>query len=146
MRTNSDRSVFIKILDEVPFVSYAAKKSGIARATIYRWKKNNPEFREQLEMSLDSGRDQLIDVAEMALIEKIKSRDITAIKFFLQHNSERYRQVRNRKEDPQNKSDYEKYIDESLHGLSDEALDRQIRELEEDEDRMKNKNNDSKPD
>lgn len=105
MRSKYERSKFIKILEEAPFVSYAAKKVGISRASIYRWQKNDPEFKMAINRALNSGRDQLIDVAEMALIEKIKSKDMGAIKFFLQHNDIRYRPVRTTYVPPNNDDD-----------------------------------------
>ncbi|MFH0892789.1 MAG: phBC6A51 family helix-turn-helix protein [Candidatus Falkowbacteria bacterium] len=144
MKTKFEQSRFIKILEEAPFISYAAKKAGIARATIYRWKKNNPEFREQLERALDSGRDHLIDIAEIALVEKIKSKDMTAIKFFLQHNDTRYRPMRAVSAPPESNkklSDEETFIYDSLSQLSDEALDRQIKEVEQEIIEEKKENN-----
>lgn len=94
MRSKFDKSNFAKLLEEAPFISYAAKKTGIARATIYRWKKNNPDFRDGLEEALKSGRSHYCDIAEMALAEKIKAKEMGAIKFYLQHNDSRYRPVR----------------------------------------------------
>ncbi|MFA5287460.1 MAG: hypothetical protein WC394_04230 [Candidatus Omnitrophota bacterium] len=94
MRSKFDKSNFAKLLEEAPFISYAAKKTGIARATIYRWKKNNQDFRDAINKNLESGRRHLCDIAEMALVEKIKSKDLGAIKFYLQYNDERYRPVR----------------------------------------------------
>lgn len=130
MRKKYDKSKFIKTLEEAPFVSYAAKKSGIARATIYRWKKENPEFRLAMEKALNSGRDQLGEIAEMALIEKIKSKDMTAIKFYLQHNNEKYRPVRTAYVPPNNMIESEKHCPvceqvKALHGMPT----KQVREL-----------------
>lgn len=94
MKAKYEQTKFIKLLGEVPFISYAAKKSGISRATIYRWKKENPEFKEAINKALKHGRETLVDVAEMALVEKIKAKDLGAIKFFLQHNDKRYLPMR----------------------------------------------------
>jgi len=137
MKTKYEQSKFIKILEEAPFISYAAKKTGISRATIYRWKKSNPEFRGQLEKALSSGREHLIDVAEMALIEKIRAKDMAAIKFFLQHNDKRYRPVRTAFIPPppldEKLKDWEVCETcgaKSFSRLSDEELDKMIKEIE----------------
>jgi transposase len=149
MKNRYEQSKFIKILEEAPFISYAAKKSGISRATIYRWKKNNPEFREQLEKALNSGREHLVDIAEMALVEKIKGKDMTAIKFFLQHNDKRYRPVRTAfipppPPEPETKlkdwSICENCGSDRISRLSDEDLNSEIKELE---NKLKDENNTS---
>lgn len=130
MKRKYEQSKFIKTLEDVPFVSYAAKKAGIARATIYRWKKENPEFRFAMEKALNSGRDQLTDMAEMALVENIKNKDMGAIKFFLQHNNEKYRPVRTTYVPPNSGGGSEKHCPvceqvKALHGMPA----KQVREL-----------------
>jgi hypothetical protein len=94
MKKKYERSKFIKTLEDAPFVSYAAKKVGISRATIYRWMNSNQEFREAVNVALDSGRNHVGDIAEMSLVELIKSKNLAAIKFFLQHNNRRYLPMR----------------------------------------------------
>lgn len=90
MKGKYDKSKFIEVLKEIPFVSYAAKKAGIARATIYRWQKSDKDFRQAVDSALIEGRGQLGDLAEMKLVEKVKEKDMGAIKFYLQHNDKRY--------------------------------------------------------
>jgi hypothetical protein len=94
MRGKFERLKFIQILEDTPFISYAAKKSGVAKATIYRWMKSDSNFQSAVDLALESGRRHLSDIAEMALTEKIKSKDLGAIKFYLQNNNKRYRPVR----------------------------------------------------
>lgn len=81
----------IEILKEAPFFTYAAKKVGVARSTLYRWYQNDKEFQQAVDSALTDGRGQLGDIAEMKLIELIKKGDLNAIKFFLLHNDKRYR-------------------------------------------------------
>jgi len=90
MRTSDEKSVFLETLKEMPFISYAAKKSGIARSTIYRWMKDNQEFNKLVTKTSKDGRDQLVDLAEMMLVKLIKEGNLKAITFFLMHNSKRY--------------------------------------------------------
>jgi len=146
MKSKYDQSKFVKVLEEAPFVSYAAKKVGMARSTIYRWKKSNPEFREQFDKALNSGREHLIDIAEMALVEKIKGKDMGAIKFFLQHNDKRYRPVRTAfippAPPPEEKTKgwdvYATRRADEYSQLSDEDLDEAIKKLKNE---LKNENN-----
>jgi hypothetical protein len=95
MAHNSDtRARFLQILAETPFVNQAAKKVGVSRAQIYRWKKDNKEFREAMSKALEDGRENLIEVSEMSLVKKIRDGDTGATKYFLSHNSPRYRPLR----------------------------------------------------
>lgn len=90
MRNAYDKSKFIETLKEYPFVSFAAKKSGISRATIYRWMKDNPEFKKAMDDASEEGRLQCNDIAEMALMKQVKAGSLPAIKFFLTNNHEKY--------------------------------------------------------
>jgi hypothetical protein len=90
MRTNLEKSKFLEILRERPFISYACKKVGISKATIYRWIKNNANFKEKVDSALRLGREGLIDIAEMALCKKINEGDGPSIRYFLTNNDSRY--------------------------------------------------------
>lgn len=95
MAHNGDtRARFLQILADTPFVNQAAKKVGVSRAQIYRWKKDNKEFREEMDKALAEGRENLIEVSEMSLVKKIRDGDTGATKYFLAHNSERYKPMR----------------------------------------------------
>ncbi|BFD24834.1 MAG: hypothetical protein JST_000142 [Candidatus Parcubacteria bacterium] len=90
MRTNLEKSKFLEILRERPFISYACKKVGISKATIYRWIKNNANFKEKVDNALHFGRKELIDITEMALYKKINEGDGPSIRYFLANNDSRY--------------------------------------------------------
>ena len=64
-------------------VSEACKLSNISRQTYYRWKESNEQFRERC----DSVPDELLDMAEHALLTEIKNKDskghTTAYIFYL---------------------------------------------------------------
>lgn len=90
MRTNRDRSKFLQYLEDTPFVYYAAKKAGIAPATIYRWMKDNAVFKKEVDKAINEGRDKINDIAEMKLIKKIEAGEMRAIVFYLTHNNRRY--------------------------------------------------------
>ena len=85
-----DKERFLAVLAETPLISYASKKSGISRATIYRLMKDDHRFKQKVQKALKIGRQNITDVAESALMKLIKDGHMPAIKFFLQHNSKRY--------------------------------------------------------
>ncbi|MFA6228304.1 MAG: hypothetical protein WC668_03935 [Patescibacteria group bacterium] len=72
-------------------VTIACLKSGVNRATFYRWKQESNEFKERAEQAELSGRENNCDIAEQSLMLKIKDKDLGAIKYLLSHNSPRYK-------------------------------------------------------
>lgn len=89
-RSSDEKSRLIQLLSETPFTNHACKKVGISRATFYRWKKDNPDFRKSVDKALHDGRTNLIEVAEAMIAKKVKEGESWAIKFFLTHNSKTY--------------------------------------------------------
>ena len=90
MRTSAEKSKFIEALRETPFISYAAKRAGVSRSTIYRWLKDNRGFKDKTEKASGEGRKLFNDIAEMALLALIKKGNLRAIMFYLSHNNPRY--------------------------------------------------------
>jgi hypothetical protein len=60
-------------------VTKASHDTGIGRSTYYRWLAEDECFREKLEIC----KEEMIDLAETALLEKIKKGDTISIIFFL---------------------------------------------------------------
>lgn len=94
MRNNNFRTKVAEALSETPLVAYACKKVGISRATFYRWRKDNLEFRKQVDEVLKNGRAYVSELCEASMIKEIKNGNLSAIKFWLQNNDPRYRPIR----------------------------------------------------
>lgn len=90
MKGKYAKSKFIQNLEEMPFISYAAKQAGVARSTIYRWTDSDYEFRRAVDRAMSLSRTRLVDIAELALVKRIKEGHLGAIIFYLQHNDKRY--------------------------------------------------------
>ena len=93
-RNSEDRSMFLRNLAEFPYVYYAAKKSGINPSTIYRWMGSNPDFAKEVRALLRSGLANQNQKIEMVLVKKALGGDLGAIKFYLPHNSKKYRPMK----------------------------------------------------
>lgn len=89
-RSSDDRSRFLQILADTPFLFHACKKAGISRSAVYRWMKSNPEFKKTVNKMLDEGRTNMAEIGEIALMKKVQQGETGAIKFLLTHNSKRY--------------------------------------------------------
>lgn len=77
-----------KIIEEIRNVyipSIACQKTGISRATLYRWMIDDYEFGREFKKSQVEGRSTINDLAESKLIGRIKNDDIKAATFWLTH-------------------------------------------------------------
>ncbi len=89
-RFSDEKNQLIQILMETPMVNLACKKVGIGRATYYRWIKDNPRFKKEVNRALEYGRSYWNEIAESGLLKNIKNGDMSAIKYFLSNNDKRY--------------------------------------------------------
>ncbi len=90
MKSNFTRNQIVEILSEKPFINYACKKAGIARATVYRWIKDIPEFRQAIDEALKHGRANAGEIAESKLLKLVNEGDFRAIQYYLNNNDPRY--------------------------------------------------------
>lgn len=77
-------------LKKTPIVQVACEKTGISRATYYRWRKDDPEFADNADIAIDEGLNLINDMAESQLISAIKDRNLTGIIFWLKNHHKNY--------------------------------------------------------
>lgn len=91
-RKTRDKKVrLLKELEENPLVTRACSRLKISRATFYRWRDQDPAFREMVAIAIERGRDKISDFAESKLYENVSNNNQQAISFVLRHNSKKYR-------------------------------------------------------
>lgn len=93
-RTREDRSNFLRLLAEKPFIYYACRKAGISRATIYRWMKDNPAFKAEVERVLQEGKINQSEGVEMMLVKRAMEGHFQSMRYYLAHNTSKYRPQR----------------------------------------------------
>lgn len=91
MKTNEQKLKLIEQIKKTPIIQIACEKSGIGRATYYRWKKEDSQFREAAETALYEGESLINDMAESQLISAIRNQNMTAIIFWLKNHHKKYR-------------------------------------------------------
>lgn len=91
MKTNEQKKKLIEQIRKTPIIQIACEKSGIGRATYYRWKKSDSKFREAAEEALHEGESLINDMAESQLISAIRNQNMTAIIFWLKNHHKKYR-------------------------------------------------------
>lgn len=89
-RRDQRKTDVIEHLQKVPIIEIACEKTGIGRATFYRWRKDDPEFAEAVDKALNDGSQLVSDMAESKLISAIKEENLSAIMFWLKHHHQRY--------------------------------------------------------
>ncbi len=90
MKTDKNKQILIDQLRKTPIIQIACEKSGIGRATYYRWKKDDAKFCENADEALQEGSLLVNDIAESQLMSAIKDKNITAIIFWLKHHHPNY--------------------------------------------------------
>lgn len=90
MKKHRKAKLFLEELRNTPIMTAVCKQVGLSRQTIFRWLKEDPEFRKEYEECMEHGVGNVNDLAISQTINKIKQGDSGMIKFWLLHNHERY--------------------------------------------------------
>ena len=90
-KSQKAKDAFLEQLRKTPILQIACEKLDVHRMSIYRWKKDDPEFAKAVEDALLEGRLLVNDLAESQLIGAIKDRNMTAIITWLKHNHPNYK-------------------------------------------------------
>ncbi len=104
---------FLEHLTNIPNVSNACERSGIARNTIYTWLKEDPEFKIEFNIAYLKGIDVICDLVEGKLLTQVSQNSFRAIKHWLENNHPRYRKPR-----PRNIFDTNEDDDDSISGIT----------------------------
>ena len=81
---------FLAELEKLPIIQVACKKVGVSRNSIYRWRKEDFDFAEKMDESIDKGIDFINDMSENQLLTLIKEKKFPAIRLWLAHHHPRY--------------------------------------------------------
>lgn len=91
MKTEDERKKLIEQIKKTPIVQIACERSGISRATYYRWRKASKKFREEADQALFEGVALINELAESQLISGIRDKNMTAIIYWLKHHHKDYK-------------------------------------------------------
>ena len=90
MKKDKVKTAFLEQLTKIPIIQLACEKIGIARATVYRWKSEDKEFKKKMEDALREGETMINDMSEAQVISLIKDKNWHAISFWLRHHHPKY--------------------------------------------------------
>lgn len=92
MKTHATKKLFLENLKRVPIIQVACEKSGVSRATVYRWRDKDKKFKKSLEEALSEGEALVNDMGESQLITLIREKNFPAIRFWLNHRHTKFKE------------------------------------------------------
>jgi hypothetical protein len=89
-RQEKDKQALVDTLKEMPIIQVACKKAGISRATYYRWRTDDKNFKRQSESAMGQGFEYINDMSESQVVALIREKKLPAIILWLRHHHPRY--------------------------------------------------------
>lgn len=89
-RKTKNKKLILEQLKKTPIVQIVCEKSGVGRATYYRWRKEDPEFSRLADQAISEGQLLVNDLAESQLISAIRDKNLSAIVFWLKTHHPSY--------------------------------------------------------
>ena len=89
-RQAKEKAALLEQLKRMPIVHIACEKASVGRATYYRWRTDDKEFRKQADEAIAEGEALITDLSESQLIALIKDRKFPAVQMWLRHHHPKY--------------------------------------------------------
>lgn len=86
----NQKELLLEQLRKIPIVQIACERSGVSRATFYRWRSEDAEFKQSAEQAILEGEALITDMTESQLVSLIKDRNFHAIQLWLRHHHPKY--------------------------------------------------------
>lgn len=110
-RQDRQKAALLEHLRKSPIIQIACERTGIGRATYYRWKQEDEAFAAAADQAVIDGASLINDMAESQLLAAIRDRNLTAIIFWLKHHHPAY--------------EHRVKLSGTLHHVTDELTDDQ---------------------
>lgn len=91
MKAYQKEDVIVEIENELTIKS-VCKKLGLSRQTVYRWLKEDKNFKKDVFNARKTAIEDMNDECENRVLSKIKNDDAGMIKFWLRHHHDDYKQ------------------------------------------------------
>src|SRR3989344_4955114 len=87
---HDQKKLVVQQLKKNPIIQFVCERSGVSRATFYRWQKEDADFTKEVNEAIKEGVALVSDVAESQLLSAIKDKNMTAIIFWLKNRHAAY--------------------------------------------------------
>jgi len=91
MKKDKTSKQFLEELKKVPIVQVACEKTGVSRNSVYRWRRGDKKFEEEMDKAMSEGVAFVNDMSESQLLTMIKEKNWSAISFWLRHRNDNYK-------------------------------------------------------
>jgi len=92
MKKDKTKSSLIEQLKKAPIVQIGCERAGVSRATYYRWRKEDGEFKKASDEAIIEGETLITDMSESQLISMIRDGNFQAVQLWLRHHHPKYGQ------------------------------------------------------
>lgn len=89
-RQAKEKTLLLEHLKKMPIVHIACDKASVGRATYYRWRKEDAEFRKLADAAISEGEAIITDMSESQLISLIKDKKFPALQLWLRTHHPKY--------------------------------------------------------
>ena len=121
-KLEKQKQLLLEQLRIVPIVELAVKRTGISRATFYRWCSEDEAFKTDTENAKVDGIENINDMSEAQLIGMMKEKKYQATALWLKHNHPRF--MSQDKQDHLRRTQKKQELREDQQRLVKEALSR----------------------
>jgi len=90
MKKNKSKKQILEQLRKMPIIQVACEKSGVARASFYRWKQKDKDFSKEIDTAISEGEAMITDMSEAQLITLIRDKNFQAIQLWLKNHHGKY--------------------------------------------------------
>lgn len=90
MKENKSKKLILEQLRKMPLIQVACEKSGVARASFYRWKQKDKEFAKEIDTAIAEGEAMITDMSEVQLINLIRDKNFQAVQLWLKSHHPKY--------------------------------------------------------
>ncbi len=89
-RQKQEKILVLEQMRKTPIIQMVCEKTGVARASYYRWRKSDPAFSRAADEALLEGVLLMNDMAESQLLSAVRDGNMTAILFWLRSRHSAY--------------------------------------------------------
>lgn len=91
MKSEKTKQLILDQLRRLPIIQAVCERVGVSRSTLYRWRDESVEFRNNLEEAIADGEALINDLTESQLISLIKDKNYSAISFWLRRRHPKFK-------------------------------------------------------
>jgi len=118
-RQSKKKELILEHLQKMPILQIATERAGISRASFYRWREQDENFKKAADEAIIEGEALVTDMSESQLISLIRDKNFAAIQLWLKQHHPKYAtkievMAQIKKSDEQLTPEQEKIVKEAL--------------------------------